>query len=80
MNVKLDDEIVKARRALEQSYGSETEGLLKVLDQLEAQMADAIWTQSPAAASSRSRHWDTRARRSRMPRGRWSTSVRRWKS
>ena len=40
MPVKLDAEIVKARRALEQSYGSETEGWLKVLGQLEAQVAD----------------------------------------
>ena len=41
MAVKLDAEIVKARKALEQSYGSETEGWLKVLGQLEAQVADA---------------------------------------
>ncbi len=40
MPVKLDAEIVKARKALEQSYGSETEGWLKVLGQLEAQVAD----------------------------------------
>jgi predicted dehydrogenase len=40
MPIKLDSEIVKARRALEQSYGSETEGWLKVLGQLEAQVAD----------------------------------------
>jgi predicted dehydrogenase len=39
--VKLGAEIVKARKALEQSYGSETEGWLKVLGQLEAQVADA---------------------------------------
>jgi predicted dehydrogenase len=42
MSVKLDAEIVKARRALEQSYGSETEGWFKVLGQLEAQVADAV--------------------------------------
>jgi predicted dehydrogenase len=42
MSFKVDVEIVKARRALEQSYGSETEGWLKVLGQLEAQAADAI--------------------------------------
>ncbi len=41
MPVKLDAEIVKVRKALEQSYGSETEGWLKVLGQLEAQVADA---------------------------------------
>jgi predicted dehydrogenase len=39
--VKLEAELVKARKALEQSYGSETEGWLKVLGQLEAQIADA---------------------------------------
>ena len=70
MPVKLDAEIVKARKALDQSYGSETEGWLKVLCQLEAQVADAILTQKSGTASSRSRPWDTRARRSRMPRGR----------
>ncbi len=40
MPVNLEAERVKARRALEQSYGSETEGWLKVLGQLEAQIAD----------------------------------------
>ena len=40
MPIKLDAEIVKARKALQQSYGSETEGWLKVLGQLEAQVAD----------------------------------------
>ena len=40
MPVKLDAEIIKARKALEQSYGSESEGWLKVLGQLEAQVAD----------------------------------------
>jgi len=40
MPIKLDTEIVKARKALEQSYGSETEGWLKVLGQLESQVAD----------------------------------------
>ena len=41
MPVKLDAEIVKARKALGQSYGSEAENWLKVLGQLEAQVADA---------------------------------------
>jgi predicted dehydrogenase len=41
MPIKLDDQIVKARKALEQSYGSEAEGWLKVLGQLDAQVADA---------------------------------------
>ena len=40
MPMKLDAEIVKARKGLEQSYGTETEGWLKVLGQLEAQIAD----------------------------------------
>ena len=42
MPLKLDNEIVKARRALMQSYGSEAEGWFKVLGQLEAQVADAV--------------------------------------
>jgi predicted dehydrogenase len=44
--VNLEAERVKARRALEQSYGSETEGWLKVLGQLEAQIADKTLEQS----------------------------------
>ena len=40
MSVKLDEEVVEARKALEQSYGSEAEGWFKVLGQLEAQIAD----------------------------------------
>jgi predicted dehydrogenase len=42
MKVKIDDEIVKARRVLAQSYGKEAESALDKLAQLEAQMADAI--------------------------------------
>jgi predicted dehydrogenase len=42
MKVNLADEIAKTRRALAQSYGKETEGLLKRLAQLEAQVADVI--------------------------------------
>jgi predicted dehydrogenase len=44
MKVKLDEEIIKTRRALATSYGKETESLLKRLAQLEAQVADAILT------------------------------------
>ncbi len=51
MPVKLDAEIVKARKALDQSYGSETEGWLKVLCQLEAQVADAILTQKSGSGA-----------------------------
>lgn len=42
MKVKIDDEIVKARRVLAQSYGREAESALDKLAQLEAQMADAV--------------------------------------
>jgi predicted dehydrogenase len=41
MKVKIDDEIVKARRVLAMSYGREAESALDKLAQLEAQMADA---------------------------------------
>ena len=66
--VKLDAEIVKARRALEQSYGSETEGWLKVLAQLEAQIADAqLDREDKARTRPVSRRSATRARRSKTP-------------
>ena len=42
MKIKLADEIIKTRKALAQSYGKETESLLKHLAQLEAQVADAV--------------------------------------
>jgi predicted dehydrogenase len=45
MKVKLDDEITKTRRALDNSFGKEAESLLKRLDQLEAQVRDAILTE-----------------------------------
>ncbi len=44
MKVKLVNEIAKTRRAMMESYGSDTEGWIKVLSQLEAQMDDAQLT------------------------------------
>ncbi len=42
MPVSLEKELAVARKALDQSYGSETEGWIKVLGQLDAQIDDAL--------------------------------------
>lgn len=49
MKVKIEDEVVAARRVLMQSYGKQAESALDKLAQLEAQMADAVLNQKSAS-------------------------------
>jgi predicted dehydrogenase len=49
LKVKLDEEIIKARKVLEQSYGKAAETALAKLAQLEAQVADAVLTEKSAS-------------------------------